>query len=63
MIGCLSIDRASPAIPADSPAGGVGIRGCGGDQVVVHITVEACLLGWALLLHLNGISSDELLDR
>lgn len=48
-----SIEGASSANPADSLAGGVGVRGCRGDQVVVHITVEACLLGWALLLHLK----------
>ena len=47
-----SIDGASPANPGDRPARGVGVRGRG-DQVVVHITVEACLLGWALLLHLE----------
>lgn len=47
------IEGASPANPADSLAGSVGVRGGGGDQVVVHITVESCLLGWGLLLHLR----------
>ena len=49
-----SVEGASPANPADSLAWGVCVW-CGGDQVVVHITVEACLLGWALLLHLKEI--------
>lgn len=48
-----SIEGASLANPADSLARGVGVRGGGCDQVVVHITVEACLFGWALLRHLK----------
>lgn len=47
------IEGASPANPADRLTGSVGVWGGGGDQVIVHITVESCLLGWGLLLHLK----------
>lgn len=55
-----SIEGASAADPADSLAGGVGVRG-GGDQVVVHVAVEPCLLGRALLLDLEATESEKLL--
>lgn len=48
-----SIDGSSPANSAYIPPGCVGVCGCRGDQVVVHITVEACLLCWGFLLNLT----------
>lgn len=45
-----SIDSAPLADSAHSPPWGVGVWGGGGDQVIVHITVEACLFSWGFLL-------------
>lgn len=41
------------ASPADGLAWSVGVRGGGGDQVVVHVAVEAWLLSRGFLLHLS----------
>lgn len=48
-----AVDGGSPADPADGLAWSVGVRGGGGDQVVVHITVKTRLLSRRLLLHLG----------
>lgn len=48
-----AVDGASPADPADGLTWSVGVRGGGGDQVVVHITVKTRLLSRRLLLHLR----------
>lgn len=48
-----AVEGASPAHPAEALAWSVGVRGGGGDQVVVHITVEAWLFSRGLRLHLS----------
>lgn len=48
-----AVEGASPTNPADGLVGSVGVWGGGGDQVVVHVTVESCLLGRGLLLYLK----------
>lgn len=48
-----AVEGASPADPANGLAWSVGVRGGGGDQVVVHIAVEAWLFSRGLLLHLS----------
>lgn len=52
-----AVEGASPADPADGLAWSVGVRGGGGDQVVVHIAVEAWRFSRRLLLHLGQQTS------
>lgn len=54
-----AVNGASPADPADGPAWSVGVRGGGGDQVVVHVAVQTRLLSRGLLLHLSGEPGGE----
>lgn len=48
-----AVEGASPTNSADGLVGSVGVGGGGGDQVVVHVTVESRLLGRRLLLYLK----------
>lgn len=48
-----AVEGASPTNSTDGLVGSVGVRGGGGDQVVVHVTVESRLLGRGLLLYLK----------